>query len=152
MRYETTEAVMRGIAKKMGVSFEDYRDHRAKGETRCFKCKQWFKKSSNKACADCYRVYSWEQAQKRKNRPETEETYEPEERCDEPQSPSKSAWKRPDFFPCTGRPGSEVKVDALAYRYANGLPLWHDDDAGNGKTERELAGNNPVIGEGYAPD
>lgn len=61
------------------------------------------------------------------------------ERADEPKPPAPDAWKRPDFTPTRLPPGA-TKVDLLAWRYEHGLPLWHPDDAGNGKSEVELAG------------
>lgn len=140
MRYATTEAVMRANALKMGVPFEEYRDNRAKGKTRCFRCKKWFEGSSNKACKPCYQQYVREQYARKKHRAQNPPaTYEPEERH-EPQPPTEDAWKRPDFLPCKGSPGSEDKILALIHRYEHGLPLWHDDDAVYGKTEQELAG------------
>jgi hypothetical protein len=31
--------------------------------------------------------------------------------------------------PCSGRPGSRPKIEALAARYASGAPLWDPADA-----------------------
>lgn len=39
--------------------------------------------------------------------------------------------------PTTGKPGSEEKILMLAARYAAGIPLWNNRDAGNGKTDEE---------------
>ncbi len=39
--------------------------------------------------------------------------------------------------PTTGKPGSEEKILMLAARYAAGIPLWNNHDAGHGKTDEE---------------
>ena len=159
MHYLPSKRIMISAAKLMKISVEEYIQHRIAGEKRCRICKRWFDDLKSSACGTCRiplrREANRKAANRRANKAEElviDIPEEREERCDEPQPPTKNAWKRPDFLPCLSRPGSEVKVDTLAYRYANGLPLWHDDDAGNGKTERELAGNNPVIGEGSYGD
>lgn len=39
--------------------------------------------------------------------------------------------------PTTGKPGSEEKILMLAARYAVGVPLWNNMDAGHGKTDED---------------
>lgn len=152
MHMLSSELVLRAAARRMGISFEEYIQHRKAGEFRCSgPCKRWFKHGvSGRECNDCSSLRKHRKSAQAKGKlPKSKlrpiAFIADPERADEPKPTAPGAWKRKDFTPTKLPPGAS-KVELLAWRYENGLPLWHDDDARNGKTESELAGCDAPLG------
>lgn len=148
-----SEKTLRAVARRMGIDFEEYMEHRKVGESRCVgPCKRWFGgKASGFECNECKAVRVKRRAAEDAANPKPKAStpslkpvafiHDDKERADEPQPPTANAWKRRDFVPTAAPPGP-AKVDLLAARYDAGLPLWHPLDASNGPSEAELMGNN----------